>query len=215
MKTFHLISLVMMLLLVACQQSESPKSNTESNSAPAAIEKEIQQKVVQSEQPAPLAVEASEPIAVVHEVKNSAESVVKESVVESKTVQPAVTEAAEKKEVVKQAVSALIETSGPVNVPAVVETALGNVEKGAKLTKGKCGACHYFDKARKKVGPTLMGIYNRAPAIDGVPYATWDSPALDAWLTNPKAIKPKTKMGFRGLSDKTKRDDIIAYLKTL
>jgi len=91
----------------------------------------------------------------------------------------------------------------------------GNPVKGAKLAKGKCGACHYFDQDKKKVGPTLKGIFNRAPAIEGVPYAKWDEAALDAWLVSPKAVKPKTKMAFKGIPEKDKRDDLIAYLKTL
>ncbi len=99
--------------------------------------------------------------------------------------------------------------------PVVSEQSSSDAVRGAKLAKGKCGACHYFDKERKKVGPTLMGIYNRAPTIDRVPYGKWDSTALDAWLTNPKAVKPKTRMGFKGIPEKAKRDDIIAYLKTL
>jgi len=87
--------------------------------------------------------------------------------------------------------------------------------KGAKVAKGKCGSCHYFDKDSKKVGPSLMGIYNRAPSIEGVPFTAWDDAALDQWLTDPKAIKSNTKMAFKGIPEKDKRDDVIAYLKTL
>jgi len=192
MNRSRLMPVVMIMLLASCQQSEPPKSESESHSAPVTVE------AAQPEKPVPVSVEKSEPVA------------------EKKKALPAVAEEIATKEIVKQQVTAEpIEVSGPVNEPAVVKSLMGNAEKGAKLTKGKCGACHYFDKDRKKVGPTLMGIYGRAPVIDGVSYATWDSAALDAWLSNPKAVKPKTKMGFKGISDKTKRDDIIAYLKTL
>jgi len=198
MKRIRLIPVVMIMLLASCQQSEPPKSESESHSAPVTAEKVLQQEAVQPEMSAQVATEKSE------------------SVAEKIEALPAVAEEIATKEIVKQQVTAEpIEVSEPVNEPVVVKTVIGNAEKGAKLTKGKCGACHYFDKDRKKVGPTLMGIYGRAPVIDGVPYATWDSAALDAWLSNPKAVKPKTKMGFKGISDKTKRDDIIAYLKTL
>jgi len=214
MKIVHLIPLVI-IALAACQQPVSPKSDTESHLAPVAVEEVLQQEAIQPEKLAPETSKISKPATVAPEVINSAETVAKESVVEKKEVQPAVTEEELTKEVVKQPIPEAVKISDSVIEPADVKTVLGNVKMGAKLTKGKCGACHHFDKDRKKVGPTLMGIYNRAPVIDGVPYAVWDSAALDAWLTNPKAIKPKTKMGFRGVSDKAKRDDIIAYLKTL
>ncbi len=215
MKTSYFISLVTILLLTACQQSGSPESGTESQPAPVAVEKEIQAEVTKAERPELETLEKSEPVSSVHKPLSKIDEVKEVPVVEEREVQATVIEEIATDEVVKQPIPAPVEVKKPEIKTVVVETAAGNAEKGAKLTKGKCGACHYFDKDRKKVGPTLMGIYNRAPAIDGVPYATWDSPALDAWLTNPKAVKPKTRMGFRGISDQSKRDDIIAYLKTL
>ncbi|MDQ7010813.1 MAG: SURF1 family cytochrome oxidase biogenesis protein [Mariprofundaceae bacterium] len=103
-------------------------------------------------------------------------------------------------------------------VPETEKTAAapsGDAARGAKLARGKCGGCHYFDRAKKKVGPGLKGIYGRAPSIDGIPFARWDAQALDQWLARPKAVKPKTRMSFRGLASKQDRDDVIAYLKTL
>ncbi|MFC1536898.1 c-type cytochrome [Pseudomonadota bacterium] len=198
MKRIRLMPVVMVMLLAGCQQSEPPKSESESHSLPVTVENVLQQEEAQPEKPAQVITRKSEPV------------------VEKMEALPVVAEKIATKEIVKQQVAAEpIEVSAPENEPAVVEMVMGNTERGAKLTKGKCGACHYFDKDRKKVGPTLMGIYGRAPVIDGVPYAAWDGTALDAWLSNPKAVKPKTKMGFKGISDKTKRDDIIAYLKTL
>lgn len=103
----------------------------------------------------------------------------------------------------------------PADMPDNLPTVSGNPVKGAKIARGKCGACHYFDKERKKVGPSLKGVYGRGPTIDGVPFAKWDAQALDAWLASPKAVKPKTKMSFKGLAKKQDRDDVIAYLKTI
>jgi len=107
------------------------------------------------------------------------------------------------------------ETGSGTAITTEESKVVGDPVNGAKIAKGKCGACHFFDKDKKKVGPTLMGIYNRAPAIEGVSFATWDEAALDAWLADPKAVKPKTKMAFKGIAEKGKRDDLIAYLKTL
>jgi len=89
-----------------------------------------------------------------------------------------------------------------------------DVKHGKKLVRQRCSMCHYLDKAQRKVGPSLQGVYGRAPSIDGIPFATWDDAALNQWLTNPKAVKPKTRMGFPGFKKEQDRLDVIAYLKT-
>lgn len=129
-----------------------------------------------------------------------------------KLVEPVLSTPAKVKE------EAMVEET-PVAVKTVADSPapmpLGDAVKGAKIAKGKCGACHYFDKDRKKMGPSLMGIYGRAPSIDAVPFATWDAASLDRWLESPRAVKSNTKMAFKGIPEKARRDDIIAYLKTL
>lgn len=144
-------------------------------------------------------------------MKQSAKAAAEVAVASSTPAKPAVTPSTAAKTPAKVAATDVREVA---KTPAV-ETASGDPAAGARLAKGKCGACHYFDQDKKKVGPTLMGIYGRAPAIEGVPYAKWDSAALDAWLASPKAVKPKTKMAFKGIAEKNKRDNLIAYLKTL
>jgi len=86
---------------------------------------------------------------------------------------------------------------------------------GAALAKKRCGICHFLDVDKQKVGPSLKGVYGRAPSIEGVPFAKWDAAALEKWLTNPRAVKAKTKMAFPGFPNKADRDAVIAYLKTL
>jgi len=115
----------------------------------------------------------------------------------------------------KKEIQATKITEMPVAKPSPVRAMAGKAQRGAALAKKKCKMCHYLDSARKKIGPSLQGIYNREPSISGVPYATWDDKALNEWLTKPKAVKPKTKMRFSGLKKKDDRQDIIAYLKTL
>jgi cytochrome c len=44
---------------------------------------------------------------------------------------------------------------------------------------------------------------------------TWDEATLDAYLTDPKAMVPGTKMSFAGLPKPEDRANVIAYLATL
>lgn len=181
----------------------------------------------QQENPAPKKAEVKHETAL--ETKSEAPAKTVENMIEE-PVEKSVEVAKEKVEAavvatanVTEKVAAEVQESVVEEAPTIVKQATvsptsevsGDAVKGAKIAKGKCGACHYFDKDRKKMGPSLMGVFGRAPSIDGVPFATWDAASLDEWLTDPKAVKSNTKMSFKGLDEKGKRDDIIAYLKTL
>ncbi len=210
MRLFYLcVAMIVTIVLVGCQQ-EPPAPEKEEVATKVAVEPE--------EAPAKSVEKRVEPVEmVVESVKEQAAPVVKPPA-EEITMEPAksvesVVVGPEKRSEINEAVLPP-PVSDPVSVSKAPEV-LGDAAAGAKLTKGKCGACHYFDKAKNKVGPSLMGIYGKAPSIDGVPFSVWDSESLDPWLENPKAVKPKTKMGFKGVADKAKRDNIIAYLKTL
>jgi cytochrome c len=87
-----------------------------------------------------------------------------------------------------------------------------------------CRECHAFDKGDNRVGPTLYGVVGRkAGTVPGYDYSqsvqtsgiTWTPANLDAWIKNPDAFIPGNNMGavFPGLSDKTERAKIIAFLK--
>jgi cytochrome c len=101
----------------------------------------------------------------------------------------------------------------------------GDAAKGEQTAK-QCAACHSFTDKANKVGPSLMGVVGRKPATaEGYAYsdafkkyaataAAWDDATLDAYLKDPKAIIPGTKMTFAGLKDDAVRADLIAFLKT-
>jgi cytochrome c len=101
----------------------------------------------------------------------------------------------------------------------------GDAVNGEKIFK-KCMACHSAVDKTNKVGPYLLGIVDRAVAsIDTYKYSDamkeyaastkiWDEAALAAYLENPRAVVPKTKMAFPGLKKTDDRNDVIAYLKT-
>ncbi len=93
-----------------------------------------------------------------------------------------------------------------------------------KSVFNKCAICHSPAPGKNSVGPTLFGVVGRQSAsVDGFKYSdamkaankTWDAATLDAYLTNPKAMVPGTKMVFAGLPNPEDRANVIAYLTTL
>lgn len=106
-----------------------------------------------------------------------------------------------------------------------VALADGDAVKGEQVFK-KCAACHGVTDKTNKVGPYLFGVFGRKVATaetynysDGMKEyaatgAIWDEATLNAYLESPKAIVPKTKMGFGGIKEEAQRADIIAFLKT-
>ena len=99
-----------------------------------------------------------------------------------------------------------------------------DAEKGSKVFK-KCMACHAIDD-KNKIGPSLMGIVGRkAATVEGFKYSdamlakaaegvVWDEATLTAYLPDPKAFVPGTKMVFPGLKKPEEVTDLIAFLKT-
>lgn len=102
--------------------------------------------------------------------------------------------------------------------------ATGDAERGAKLAKTRCAACHTFDKGgANKVGPNLHGIVGRARAShEGYSYSSamkakggsWTYDDLFVYLEKPSALVKGTKMTFN-LPKPQERADIIAYLRTI
>lgn len=83
---------------------------------------------------------------------------------------------------------------------------------GAIVARVRCMTCHFLDRNEHKLGPGLLGVYDRAPTISGVPFARWDAAALEKWLSGPRKIKPNTTMLLPPLPPRD-REDVIAYLK--
>ncbi len=97
----------------------------------------------------------------------------------------------------------------------------GDAAKGEKIYK-KCKACHSLEAGKKKVGPSLAGLFGRtAGTVEGFKYSAamkdsgivWDEETLDGFLTKPKDVVPKTRMAFPGFKKEQDRMDVIAYLK--
>ena len=88
----------------------------------------------------------------------------------------------------------------------------------------QCATCHAVEPGRNGLGPSLAGVHGApAAAAEGFAYSpalrgngiVWDDAALDAYLENPQAHVPGTRMIYAGLRDAAARAEVIAYLKTL
>jgi len=98
----------------------------------------------------------------------------------------------------------------------------GDSVAGARIY-AQCRTCHTVDEGVNRVGPSLHAIIDRpAGQVAGYTYSTanknsgkvWDNETLFAYLENPRAYIPGTKMAFVGLRQPQQRADVIAYLNT-
>lgn len=108
--------------------------------------------------------------------------------------------------------------AGAASLPLV-----GNVPAGQAAFK-LCSSCHQVGpRARAGFGPQLTGVIGRAAAStrdyrysealqqSGI---VWSEAKLAAFLRNPDALVPGTRMRFWGLSDEQKIADLLVYLKS-
>ena len=110
-------------------------------------------------------------------------------------------------------------------LPAAAHAATGDIAKGQKIFR-RCMGCHYINKDKNRVGPTLMDVVGRpAASVKSYHYSAalkakgkaglvWTPANLDKWLTKPRKFVPGTKMGFAGIHSASQRADIIAYLES-
>ncbi|MEO6388125.1 MAG: c-type cytochrome [Croceibacterium sp.] len=109
----------------------------------------------------------------------------------------------------------------PTPKPSASATTAANVEPASFA---QCKACHSVEPGKNGIGPSLAGIYgDKAGDVAGFDFSdamkssglTWNRANLDRFITDPKAVVPGTKMGFGGLKDAAKRQEIITYLRGL
>jgi cytochrome c len=87
----------------------------------------------------------------------------------------------------------------------------------------KCMACHAVGEgAKNEIGPELNGLDGRkAASVQGYSYSdadkasgiTWDETTFRAYIADPKAKIPGTKMVFAGIKNEGEVSDLWAYLK--
>ena len=108
----------------------------------------------------------------------------------------------------------------------LVATTFTSHVRGADVEKGKalfeqCAACHSLDGTGDYDGPTLKGVIGRkAGSLEDYRYSAamkrsdvvWDAATVDKYVADPQAFIPGNRMAFAGISDKTQREDLIAFL---
>lgn len=87
-----------------------------------------------------------------------------------------------------------------------------------------CTACHTVKPGQNRLGPTLYQVIGRAKAgVPGFNYSpamkaqkgVWTEADLDAYIANPRAKVPGTRMVYPGMPDAAKRARMIAWLKSI
>ena len=105
----------------------------------------------------------------------------------------------------------------------------GHAAEGERLFGSlRCASCHEIGpEGRNKVGPHLNEIIGRAAgAVEGFRYSralvgraeeglVWDEENMRAFLLNPSAFLPKTRMAYRGVRNEEDIDHLLEFLRTL
>ena len=114
-------------------------------------------------------------------------------------------------------------SSPPPKAEEPVALHAGLADDGRLVFRARCASCHAIGAGMNSVGPSLHAVvgrtagslpdynYSKAMKAAGV---VWTEEALQAYLENPRAHVPGTKMTFAGLDDEQDRRDVVAYLKT-
>lgn len=113
---------------------------------------------------------------------------------------------------------------GAAAVPLETLLASADAAKGEATFK-KCASCHTVNSGGANgIGPNLYAVVGEGVAQGRGGFAfsdalkthggKWDWATLDAWLKNPKAFAPGTKMSFAGLGDAAERANLLVYLNT-
>lgn len=110
--------------------------------------------------------------------------------------------------------------TAPTETAAAVD---GDPAKGKRVWN-KCRACHVLDKPQNRVGPHLVGIIGRqSGSVEGYKYSkanadsdvVWTPEVLTAYLADPKAFMPGTKMVFPGLKKPEDIANLLAYIQSV
>lgn len=98
-----------------------------------------------------------------------------------------------------------------------------DVAKGERVFNTQCKACHTLQRGgATTMGPNLYRIMGRRSGTgQGYGYSEvmrkfaleWNDTTLAAYLRDPRADMPGTKMVFAGIKQRDQMADVIAYLR--
>lgn len=109
---------------------------------------------------------------------------------------------------------------GAAAVPLETLLASADAAKGEATFK-KCASCHTVNQGGANgIGPNLWATMGKPVAGHAFAFSDalkshggkWDWATMDAWLKNPKAFAPGTKMSFAGIGDAAERANLMVYL---
>ncbi|MCE2842098.1 MAG: cytochrome c family protein [Novosphingobium sp.] len=111
---------------------------------------------------------------------------------------------------------------GAAAVPLETLLASADAAKGEATFK-KCASCHTVNSGGANgIGPNLYAVMGEGVAQGRGGFAfsdalkthggKWDWATMDAWLKNPKAFAPGTKMSFAGIGDAAERANLLVYM---
>ncbi|MDE0204103.1 MAG: c-type cytochrome [Rhodospirillaceae bacterium] len=109
-------------------------------------------------------------------------------------------------------------------LPATV--AWGADAARGKALFGQCKRCHQVGSgAEHRIGPHLNDVFGRAAGSladfryskamqeAGVGGVVWGGATLDAFLAEPSALVPRSRMSFGGMEEADDRADLLAWLR--
>ncbi len=110
-------------------------------------------------------------------------------------------------------------------LPPAVDAWSADVERGKALFH-ECKRCHQVGQgAKHRIGPELNDVFGRAAGwladfrysaamkAAGTGGLVWTEATLDAFLADPTALVPGSRMSFRGMAEAGDRADLLAWLR--
>ena len=97
----------------------------------------------------------------------------------------------------------------------------GDPEAGQAVFQARCSGCHAIGPgAQAAFGPQLNGVVGRQAGSSQYQYSNalrnagfvWSEEKLKAYIDDPKAVVPGTRMNFWWIGSDQKLSDLVAYL---
>lgn len=111
--------------------------------------------------------------------------------------------------------------AGAAGLLAIGSAHAQTAAQGGTVFRRACALCHSIQPGMRGIGPNLRGVVGRkAGAVPGFAYTpamrgagAWTPERLKAFLANPRAVVPGTRMSYAGMAKPDERAAIVAFLK--